>query len=85
MDYKIISEKKDVLEVEFDEKTLPHALLSYFTTKGVDAYCYDEHPLLPGYRLHVSGKNPKALVRKALSSMESDWRKLRKGVEGGKK
>lgn len=69
----ILENKKDDLELEFDGKELPNALLDVLLKKGVDAYAYDPHPLLPGYRLHIRDKNPKNRLKDSLKIVDKEW------------
>lgn len=87
MEIKIVENKKDVIEIEFDNKTLPNALVSELNKEGVDAYVYEKHPLFPGYRLHIKGGEPMKKLKKALSTVEGEWsefkKELTKGIKGG--
>lgn len=70
MDYKVVEKDKGVLEIELDDKTLLNALLSVLRESKADAYTYDPHPLIPGFRLHIESKDPEGDLRKALSSLD---------------
>ncbi|MFH1297367.1 MAG: hypothetical protein ABIJ04_08865 [Bacteroidota bacterium] len=81
MEYKIIEDKDDIFEVEFDDKVIPTVLSSELKSMGVDAYSYTPHPLLTGTRLHIDGKNPMKAFEKALKKVEKDWKEIRTLVE----
>lgn len=81
MEMKILTNKKGVLELEFDEKTLPEVLCAELQKKGVDAYAYEEHPLLTGYKLHIEDKEPMKKLKLATSQVDKDWKSLRKSLE----
>ena len=74
MEMKIVENKKDVLEIEFYDKTLPNVLMKQLNADGVDAYVYEKHPLFPGYRLNVKASDPMKALKKALSAVEKDWK-----------
>ncbi|MBM3309445.1 MAG: hypothetical protein FJY77_04245 [Candidatus Altiarchaeales archaeon] len=78
MEVKILENKDDVLEIEFDDKTVPNVLARQLNKEGVDAYVYEEHPLLAGYRLHIKASDPVKKLKKALSTVEDDWTELKK-------
>ena len=74
-----ILEKKDgLLEIEFEDKVLPQALLSVLMKNKVDAYTFEPHPLLPGYRLHIEADKPEKELEKAIKTVEEDWEKFGK-------
>ena len=73
MKAEIIEDKDGVLEIEFDDKVLPNALLAVLMKTGVDAYADEPHPLLPDYRLHIEAKNPKKEFKDALKIVDSTW------------
>lgn len=81
MIYKIIEKKKDSLEIEFYSKSIPHALASTLSESGVDAYTYEPHPLIPGFRLKIEAPNPEAALKKAVSKLSTDWKKLESEIE----
>jgi len=85
MEIKILENKKDVVEIEFDDKTLPNVLASELTKEGVDAYVYEKHPLFPGYRLHIAGDEPMKKLKKAVSAAESEWSEFKKELLKGLK
>lgn len=78
MKASIIEKKDGVLEIECDDKPLPNTLLAALIKNKVDAYTYEPHPLLPGYRLHIEADNPMKELQAALKSVESDWDKFEK-------
>lgn len=78
MKVSIIDKKDGLLDVEFDDKVLPNALLSVLMANKVDAYAYEPHPLLPGYRLHIEAKDPMKELNSALKTVEADWKAFEK-------
>jgi DNA-directed RNA polymerase subunit L len=85
MEIKVLENKKDVVEIEFDDKTLPNVLVSELIKGGLDAYVYENHPLFPGYRLHISGDEPMKKLKKAIGSVESEWSEFKKELLKGLK
>jgi DNA-directed RNA polymerase subunit L len=87
MEVKIIENKKDLVEIEVDDKTLPSVLVEELNREGVDAYVYEKHPLFPGYRLRIKGDDAMKKLKKAISNAEDNWGEMRKeilkGVKGG--
>ena len=82
MEYKFIEKKKGVVEVEFDEKAVPVALVGVFANNNVDAYWYEPHPLKKGFRLHVEAEDAMGEFKKAVSGLDAEWGQFRKAVEG---
>lgn len=78
MEAEFIEKKKAVVEMEFDDKEIPVALASTLTENGVDAYWYDPHPLVKGFRLHVEADDAKSELKKAVNGLDSKWGKLKK-------
>ena len=81
MKVTIIEKKDGLLEIEFEDKVLPNALLSVLMKNKVDAYTFEPHPLLPGYRLHIEADKPEKELEKAIKSVEDDWNKLGKELK----
>jgi len=81
MEFKIVEKKKDALELEFDEKEIPLALSGVLLQSGVDAYWYEPHPLKIGFRLHIDADDAMAELKKAVTSLDSEWSQFRKAVE----
>ncbi len=73
MEVKFIEKKKDVIELEFDEKTLPNALLGALTEEDVDAYVYEPHPLIKSYRLHIEAADAAKELKAAVDTVEDQW------------
>jgi DNA-directed RNA polymerase subunit L len=73
VEVKFIEKKKDVIELEFDEKTLPNALLGALTEKEVDAYVYEPHPLIKAYRLHIEASDAMKVLKAAVDTVEGQW------------
>ncbi|MBN2250859.1 MAG: hypothetical protein JW724_02140 [Candidatus Altiarchaeota archaeon] len=89
MKVDIVTKKKGVLEVECEDKNLPIALLNVLVKDKVDAYTYEPHPLLPAYRLHIEADDSSNELKKALKTVEADWKsfgdELQKKLSPGKK
>lgn len=73
MKVNILEKKKDSLEIEFDDKVLPNALLAVLKNNKVDAYAYEPHPLLGTYRLHIDAEDPVKELKAAIKEVESNW------------
>lgn len=69
------------MEVEFDDKVLPNALLSVLMKNEVDAYLSEPHPLLPTYMLHIEAKDSMKELKRAIKTVESDWNKFGKELQ----
>ncbi|HDH41254.1 MAG TPA: hypothetical protein ENG12_02460 [Candidatus Altiarchaeales archaeon] len=82
MEIKFIQKKKGVVELEFDDKTLPNALVGVLSEMGVDAYVYDPHPLIPGYRLHVEAPDAMKELKSAMNRVEKEWKEFHKLLKG---
>jgi len=80
MTIKFIEKKKESVEVEFDDKVLPNLMRADLIEHGVDSYCYDPHPLLPGYRLHTNAKDAVKEIKGSLTRVEKDWKDFGKTV-----
>ncbi len=81
MDITIRKEEKGVVEIEFEDKVMANALLAELLKKDVDAYAKENHPLLPGYVLHVEAADAKKAVKTAVADLEKDWKDLKTAVE----
>ncbi len=73
--------KKGVFYKEIPSKELAEVLKSRLVKRGMDAYAYEPHPLAPGYRLNISGKNPKKGLKKAIKDMKKEWNDFGKLLE----
>ena len=80
MTIKFVEKKKGSIEVEFDDKVLPNLMRTDLIEHDVDSYCYDPHPLLPGYRLHVDAKDTMKEIKDSLKRVEKDWKDFGKAV-----
>ncbi|MBN2015154.1 MAG: hypothetical protein JW778_08240 [Candidatus Altiarchaeota archaeon] len=84
MEVKFIQKKKKIIELEFDDKTLPNALAEALSENEVDSYVYEPHPLIKGYRLHVEADDAMKELKSAVSKVEKRWdgfsELLRKGL-----
>ena len=78
MDVKIIEQTKQELEIEIDDDVLPNVLANNLIKKKVDAYFYDPHPLLPGFRLNISSSKAKTDLKKAVGDVEKDLKEFSK-------
>jgi len=81
MEFKFVERKKGVVELEFSEKEVAIALSSVLLRNDVDAYWYEPHPLLHGFRLHVEAEDAFGELKKAVSGLDSEWSEFRKAVE----
>jgi DNA-directed RNA polymerase subunit L len=81
MEFKFVEKKKDVVELEFDEKEIPVALCGVLSANDVDAYWYEPHPLIPGFRLHIEAADAQAELKKAIATLGAEWSQFKKGVE----
>ncbi len=73
---EVILNKKEVVEVEFEDRARPELLVADLSARGVDSYVYTEHPLYGKYRAHVEAKDAMAEVKKSAANLESDWKKF---------
>lgn len=73
MEVKFIEKKKDAIELEFDEKTIPNALLGALIEEGADAYVYEPHPLLKSYRLHIEAPDSMKALKSAIDRLDEEW------------
>jgi DNA-directed RNA polymerase subunit L len=80
MEFKFVEQKKDVIELEFDEKETPMALVGVLSNSGVDAYGYEPHPLIKGFRVHIEADDAKAELKKAVDSLDTQWSQFKKAV-----
>ena len=78
MKVSIIEKKDGLLDMEFDDKVLPNALVGVLMANKVDAYAYEPHPLIPGYRLHIEAKDPMKELNTAIKTVEADWKAFEK-------
>jgi len=80
MEVSIVEKTKGMMEIEFSEKEVAISLVGALLKEGVDAYWYDPHPLMPGFRVHVDAAKPEAAVKKATTTMKKAWTDLKKQV-----
>ena len=80
MEFRFVEKKKDVIELEFDEKETPMALVGVLSENGVDAYGYEPHPLIPGFRVRIEADDAKAELKKAVDSLDTQWSQFKKAV-----
>ena len=85
MEFKFIEKKKDVVEVEFDEKEIPICLASTLVRNGVDAYWYEPHPLLVGIRLHIQDDDAMGVFKTAVKDLSKEWDGFKKLAVGKSK
>ncbi len=81
MDIKFIERKDDLVEVEFDKKAIPNSLLEILIKRGIDAYCYEEHPMVSGRRLHIEAKNAEKELKYSINVLEKEWNEFGKLVK----
>ena len=81
MEFKVIEKKKNLVEIEFDEKDIAIALVGVLSNNGVDAYTYEPHPLIRGFRAHIEADDAMGELKKAISGMGSDWTQFRKAFD----
>ena len=81
MEFKFVEKKKDVIELEFDEKELPIAITAILLKNDVDAYWYEPHPLKVGFRLHIEADEAMAELKKAVSGLDAEWGGFHKAVQ----
>ncbi len=81
MDCEIIEKGKDSLELEFNEKEVPLALVGALTKNGVDAYWYEPHPLKKQFRVHLDSDDPMGSLKKAVQTLDEDWSAFSKALE----
>ena len=81
MEFKFVEKKKDMIELEFDEKEIPLALSGALLKNDVDAYWYEPHPLKVGFRLHIEADDAMGELKKAISALDTEWSGFRKAVE----
>ena len=81
MEFKFVEKKKDVVELEFDEKDTPVILVGALLRNDVDAYWYEPHPLKKGVRVHIDADDAQKELKKAVSDLASDWSAFMKAVE----
>jgi len=80
MTVKFIEKKKDSIELEFDDKVLPNIIRTDLVEHRVDSHCYDPHPLVPGYRLHVDAKDAMKELKGSVRRVEKDWNEFSKAL-----
>jgi DNA-directed RNA polymerase subunit L len=75
---KVIEKGKDVLEVELDDKTIANLVVSELSGAGVDAACYEPHPLFPAMRIKIKSKTAEKDLKSAVVSLEKKVSELKK-------
>jgi len=81
MEFRFVEKKKDVVEVEFDEKEMPVALVGVLLESDIDAYWYEPHPLIPGFRLHIEADDAMGEFKKAVTRLNREWSEFKKALE----
>ena len=81
MEVTVVTNEKEVVELDFSEKEVASALLPVLRDMGVDAYTYDPHPLKPGFRLHVESKDAMKDTKAALKKLDSQWKAFSKDLK----
>ncbi len=82
MDINIVEKKKDMIEIEFFEKEVAISLVGELLSAGIDAYWYEPHPLIPGFRVHLDSNKPAADLKNAVASLKKDWADMSTQVIG---
>ena len=72
-----IRDNKGNLYREVKDKELAEALRAILVRNGVDAYTHEPHHLFPGYRLHISAKDPKKELKKAIKVLDKEWNAMK--------
>lgn len=80
MDAEIVEKGKDFVEVEFDEKEVPIALVGILQEKGVDSFWYEPHPLLSKFRIKVISQNAEKDLKAGIKDLGQEWGKMKKAV-----
>lgn len=76
MEFKIVNEEKNSLDLEIDNATVVEILRVYLNKEGAKiAVWRREHPEKNPV-LHVEGDNPKKLVKSAVASIQKDLKKV---------
>lgn len=73
MEVKFIQKRKNAVELEFNDKTLPNALNEALAEGNVDSYVYEPHPLVKGYRLRVEAADALKELESAIAKVEKEW------------
>ncbi|VVB54934.1 Uncharacterised protein [uncultured archaeon] len=81
MNIRIVTKKKDEIEIECDDKGIANAVLNALIDQGADAYTYEPHPLTAGYRLNVKADDPQKEMKKAIDKVKGEIQQLQKQVE----
>ena len=81
MEFKFVEKKKDYVELEFDEKEVPLALVGMLIQNDVDAYWYQPHPLKKGFRVHIDGEDAQKDLKKAVATLDGEWNQFKKALE----
>ena len=72
MEIKILNDTKDILDIEISSITIAEVLRVYLNDAGADLAVWKrEHPTKNPI-LHIEGKNPKKLLKDAITKVEND-------------
>ncbi|MEM2918074.1 MAG: hypothetical protein QXY62_01030 [Candidatus Altiarchaeota archaeon] len=74
------TEKKSVLFKDMKDIEVANMLCEILIKRGIDAYTYERHSLVPKYALHISAKNAKKEFIKAVDELSKEWENFRKSV-----
>ncbi len=83
MNIKFIERGDNLLELELDNKAIGNSLLEVLLRNGVDAYCYEPHPMTIGYILHIEGKGAEKELKTAVNTLGKDWVEFGKILRSG--
>jgi DNA-directed RNA polymerase subunit L len=74
MDIKVLDEDKERIKIEFldETETLTQVLATNVWNEGGQASSVKEHPFLENPKIVVMGKNPKRLLKKAATVLETN-------------
>lgn len=74
MDIKVLEDEREKLKIEFvnETETLTQTLATNVWNEGGEASSLKEHPFLENPKIVVMGKNPKRLLKKAATVLETE-------------
>ena len=74
MNIKVLEDEKEKLKIEFvdETETLTQTLATNVWNEGGESSSLKEHPFLENPKLVVMGKNPKRILKKATTLLETD-------------
>ena len=74
MNIKVLEEDKERIKIEFmdETETLTQIVATNVWREGGEAASVKEHPFLENAKIVVMGKNPKKILKKAATALETD-------------